>query len=158
MNIFLQELDLFDTYGKAYSLKRDRGDKDKDEDPSAGSDQGMKRQKLGKEAEHSQELNFKNSKSIGSSKGPTQSPRKSSSKSAHAEESRQDLGEPHDQEFVTGNTDEQPANEAISKDNWWKKPEKPPTPDHDCNQRQSMDFRPAQPWITKMVKDKESPR
>ncbi|GJV28252.1 hypothetical protein Tco_1384700, partial [Tanacetum coccineum] len=32
------EKDLFDTYGEAYSLKRDRDDKDKDEDPSAGSD------------------------------------------------------------------------------------------------------------------------
>ncbi|GJW30038.1 integrase, catalytic region, zinc finger, CCHC-type containing protein [Tanacetum coccineum] len=31
--------DLFESYGKAYSLKRDREDKDKDEDPHAGSDQ-----------------------------------------------------------------------------------------------------------------------
>ncbi|GJU70256.1 hypothetical protein Tco_1256515 [Tanacetum coccineum] len=30
--------DLFDSYGKSYSLKRGRKDKDKDEDPSAGSD------------------------------------------------------------------------------------------------------------------------
>ncbi|GKE60206.1 hypothetical protein Tco_1510573, partial [Tanacetum coccineum] len=150
--------DLFDTYGKAYSLKRDRDDKDKDEDPSAGSDRGMKRQKSGKEEEPSQEPKSKSSKSTGSSKGPNQSPRKSFGKSAHAKESRQDSGEPHDQEFVTGNTDEQPADEVISKDAWWKKPEKPPTPDRDWNKRQSIDFRPAQPWITKMAKDKESPQ
>ncbi|GKA53835.1 hypothetical protein Tco_0747150 [Tanacetum coccineum] len=31
--------DLFESYGKAYSLKRDREDKDKDEDPPARSDQ-----------------------------------------------------------------------------------------------------------------------
>ncbi|GJS65973.1 reverse transcriptase domain-containing protein [Tanacetum coccineum] len=130
--------DLFDTYGKAYSLKRDCDDKDKDEDPSAGSDRGIKRRKLGKEAEPSQEPKSKSSKSI--------------------EESRQDSGEPHDQEFVTGNTDEQPAGKTISKDAWWKKPEKPPTPDHDWNKRQSIDFRQAQPWITKMAKDKESPQ
>ncbi|GKF01632.1 hypothetical protein Tco_0028555, partial [Tanacetum coccineum] len=37
--------DLFDTYGKTYSLKRDREDKDKDEDPPAGLDQGMKKRK-----------------------------------------------------------------------------------------------------------------
>ncbi|GKA40135.1 hypothetical protein Tco_0732728, partial [Tanacetum coccineum] len=34
------------------------------------------------------------------------------------EESRQDSGKPHDQEFVTGNTDDQPADKAVSKDNW----------------------------------------
>ncbi|GJR21443.1 hypothetical protein Tco_0969970 [Tanacetum coccineum] len=34
--------DIFDTYGEAYSLKRDRDDQDKDEDPSAGSDRGKK--------------------------------------------------------------------------------------------------------------------
>ncbi|GJY86098.1 hypothetical protein Tco_0500124, partial [Tanacetum coccineum] len=33
--------DLFDSYGKTYSLKRCREDKDKDEDPPAGSDQGL---------------------------------------------------------------------------------------------------------------------
>ncbi|GJT53450.1 hypothetical protein Tco_0988504 [Tanacetum coccineum] len=89
----------------------------------------------GKEAEPSQEPKSKSSKSTGSSKGPTQSPCKSFGKSAHAKESRQDSGEPHDQYFVTGNTDEQPADEAISKDAWWKKPEKPLTLDHDWNKR-----------------------
>ncbi|GJR65740.1 hypothetical protein Tco_0011805, partial [Tanacetum coccineum] len=34
--------DIFDTYGEGYSLKRDRDDQDKDEDPSAGSDRGKK--------------------------------------------------------------------------------------------------------------------
>ncbi|GKC46023.1 hypothetical protein Tco_1063745 [Tanacetum coccineum] len=75
----------------------------------------------------------------------TQSPRKSTGKSAHAEELRKDSGEPHDQEFVTGNTDDQPADEAVTKDDWWKKLKKPPTPDHDWNKRQSIDFRPTQP-------------
>ncbi|GKB86124.1 retrovirus-related pol polyprotein from transposon TNT 1-94 [Tanacetum coccineum] len=147
--------DLFDTYGEAYSLKRDHQDKDKDEDPSAGSDRGKKRRKSGKEAEPSQEPKSKGSKSTSSSKGPTQSPRNSTGKSAHEEESRQDSGEPHDQEFVTGNTDDQPADEAVSKDDWWKKPEKPPTPDCEWNKRQVVDFRPSQTWITKMAKDKE---
>ncbi|GKE52296.1 hypothetical protein Tco_1487452 [Tanacetum coccineum] len=34
--------DLFDSYGKAYSLKRSREDKDTNEDPPAGPDQGLK--------------------------------------------------------------------------------------------------------------------
>ncbi|GJY75171.1 hypothetical protein Tco_0480287 [Tanacetum coccineum] len=53
--------DLFASYGKAYSLKRDREDKDEDEDPSVGLDRG-------------------------SSKG-TKSHPKSSGKSAQAQES-----------------------------------------------------------------------
>ncbi|GKC92106.1 hypothetical protein Tco_1157548, partial [Tanacetum coccineum] len=130
--------DLFDTYGEAYSLKRDRDDKDKDEDPSVGSDRGKKRRKSGKEAEPSQEPKSRSSKSTSSSKGPTQSLCKSS-------------------EFVTGNTDDQPADEAISKDDWWKKPEKPLTPDRDWNKRQSVDFRSSQTWISNIAKDKETP-
>ncbi|GJZ00963.1 hypothetical protein Tco_0518924 [Tanacetum coccineum] len=35
--------DLFDSYGKAYSLNKGREDKNKDEDPPAGSDQGLKK-------------------------------------------------------------------------------------------------------------------
>ncbi|GJX63017.1 hypothetical protein Tco_0295917 [Tanacetum coccineum] len=37
--------DLFLSYGKAYSLKRDREDEDKDEDPPVGSNQGLKKRK-----------------------------------------------------------------------------------------------------------------
>ncbi|GJX49197.1 hypothetical protein Tco_0276042 [Tanacetum coccineum] len=48
--------DLFESYGKAYSLKRGREDKDKDEDPPARSDQGLKRQKTSKDGE---QLNVK---------------------------------------------------------------------------------------------------
>ncbi|GJX80765.1 hypothetical protein Tco_0328914 [Tanacetum coccineum] len=37
--------DLFDTYGKLFTLKRSQDDNDKDRDPSAGSDRGRKRRK-----------------------------------------------------------------------------------------------------------------
>nr|GEV29110.1 hypothetical protein [Tanacetum cinerariifolium] len=45
------ELDttIFSTYGKVYSLKRSK--KDKDEDPSAGSDRGLKKRNTSKDAE-----------------------------------------------------------------------------------------------------------
>ncbi|GKB43204.1 hypothetical protein Tco_0888146 [Tanacetum coccineum] len=43
--------DLFDTYSKAFSLKRGQDDEDKDQDPSARSDRGTKRRKSSKEAE-----------------------------------------------------------------------------------------------------------
>ncbi|GJR44274.1 hypothetical protein Tco_1312377 [Tanacetum coccineum] len=45
--------DLFLVYGKDVSLKRGREDKDKDEDPPVGSDQGLKRRKTSKDFESS---------------------------------------------------------------------------------------------------------
>ncbi|GKC04638.1 hypothetical protein Tco_0996248 [Tanacetum coccineum] len=77
--------DQFDTYGKIFLLKRDQDDKEKDQDPSAGSDRGSKRRKSRKDAESS-----RNSRS--------------SRKSAHAEEPShtvKDSGVQQDQEFVT---------------------------------------------------------
>ncbi|GJW34344.1 hypothetical protein Tco_0054376 [Tanacetum coccineum] len=41
---------IFFTYGKVYSLKRSPKDKDKDEDPSTGSNRGLKKKKTGKDA------------------------------------------------------------------------------------------------------------
>ncbi|GJR92539.1 hypothetical protein Tco_0264713 [Tanacetum coccineum] len=80
------ELDksLFSTYDKVYSLKRSRVDKDKDEDPSAGSDRGLKKKKTSKDAKLTKGLKTKESKS-GSSKG-NKSQLKSSGKSVQAEE------------------------------------------------------------------------
>ncbi|GKA44439.1 hypothetical protein Tco_0737163 [Tanacetum coccineum] len=42
---------LFSTYDKVYPLKRSRKDKDEDEDPSVGSDRGLKKRKTSKDAE-----------------------------------------------------------------------------------------------------------
>ncbi|GJY75705.1 hypothetical protein Tco_0480821 [Tanacetum coccineum] len=47
--------DLFDTYGEVFMLKRSRDDKDKDQDPSDGSDRGTKRKKSSKEAKSSRD-------------------------------------------------------------------------------------------------------
>ncbi|GJW48736.1 hypothetical protein Tco_0080382 [Tanacetum coccineum] len=70
--------ELFDSYGKAYSLKRSR--EDKDEDPPAGPDQGLKKKKTSKDADPSRGSKSKVSKSC-SFKG-TKSLSKSSGKSA----------------------------------------------------------------------------
>ncbi|GJV53295.1 hypothetical protein Tco_1449036, partial [Tanacetum coccineum] len=63
----LTKIHLFETYGEVFTLKRSRDDKDKDQDPSVGSDQGMKRRKTSKDAESSRDLKFKESKSSSSS-------------------------------------------------------------------------------------------
>ncbi|GJY39438.1 hypothetical protein Tco_0425802 [Tanacetum coccineum] len=85
INSYNLDKDLFSSYGKAYSLKRDRKDKDKDEDPPAGSDQGLKKRKTSKDAEPSKGSKSKESRSSSSSKGIKPQP-KSSGKSTQAEE------------------------------------------------------------------------
>ncbi|GJR65941.1 hypothetical protein Tco_0012006 [Tanacetum coccineum] len=152
------EKDLFDSYGDVFSLKRCRDKKDKDQDPSAGSDQGTKRMKSSKEAESSRDPKYKESKSSRASKGTSRSQHKSSGKSAHEEESSHtvdDTGVQQNQEFNTGYNDEQPANEAASKVDWYKKPERPLTPDPDWNKRQQVDFRHSQTWISKVARAEE---
>ncbi|GKD42343.1 hypothetical protein Tco_1266988, partial [Tanacetum coccineum] len=49
---------LFTTYDKVYSLKRSQKDKDKDEDPFAGSDRGLKKRKTSKDAEPTKDSNM----------------------------------------------------------------------------------------------------
>ncbi|GJU95681.1 hypothetical protein Tco_1320437 [Tanacetum coccineum] len=142
--------DLFDSYGEVFTLKRSIDDKDKDQDPFAGSDQGTKRRKSRKEAELSKDSRSKEKKSSSTSKDTSQSQHKSSGKSSYTEEPShnvEDLGMQQDQEFAMRDNDEQPANKEVSKDDWFKKPERPPTPDSDWNKRHHVDFRPPQTWI-----------
>ncbi|GJY36739.1 putative reverse transcriptase domain-containing protein [Tanacetum coccineum] len=90
--------DLFDTYGEVFTLKRSRDDRDKDQDPSAGSYRGTKRRKSSKEAESSRDSRSKEKKSSSTSKDASHSQHKPSGKSAH----------------------------EVSKAGWFKKPERPP--------------------------------
>ncbi|GJX34094.1 hypothetical protein Tco_0245651 [Tanacetum coccineum] len=71
--------------------KRPLDDEDRDQDPPAGSNQGLKKRKTSDDAQLS-----KRPKSTGDD---------------------------------TGNTDAQPDVEAVTKDDWFKKPARPPTPD-----------------------------
>ncbi|GJS04138.1 hypothetical protein Tco_0320646 [Tanacetum coccineum] len=131
--------DLFDTYGEVFSLKRSRDDRDKDQDPSAGSNRGTKRRKSSKEAESSRYSRSKEKKSSSTSKDASHSQHKPSGKSAHADKPSHivdDLGEQQNQEFDTGYNDEQLDDKEASKSDWFKKPERPPTPDPDWNKRQ----------------------
>nr|GEU96338.1 hypothetical protein [Tanacetum cinerariifolium] len=72
---------------------------------------------------------------------------KTSSKSAQAEElvfKTANTEMPLNQREDLGNTDDQPNIEEALKDDWSKKPERPPTPDLDWNAIKSIDFRPPQ--------------
>ncbi|GJU84844.1 hypothetical protein Tco_1292390 [Tanacetum coccineum] len=93
--------DLFDSYGEVFSVKRGRDEKDKDQDPSARSDQGTKRRKTSKEGESS----------------------KDSSHNVDDSEMQQN------QEFDTGHTEEQPDDKTATKVEWFKKPKRSPNLD-----------------------------
>ncbi|GKF68354.1 hypothetical protein Tco_0198033 [Tanacetum coccineum] len=140
------------SYGDVVILKRRRDYQDKDED------RGTKRRKSGKDVETSKDSRSKEKKSSRTSKDTSH--HKSSSKSAHAEEPShtvKDSGMQQDQEFVTGNNDEQPANNEVTKANWFKKLERPPTPDPDWSKRRQVDFRPPQTWISQVARAEEPP-
>ncbi|GJR97159.1 hypothetical protein Tco_0269333 [Tanacetum coccineum] len=120
---------LFSTYGNVYSLKRSRNDKDKDEDPSAGSDRWLKKRKTRKDAEPTKGPKAKESQS-GSSKG-TKSQPKYSRKSIQLEEPEFEVADsnmPQDQEENLGNDDVEPKEKVASKRDWFTKPTKPQEP------------------------------
>ncbi|GJT31583.1 hypothetical protein Tco_0922002 [Tanacetum coccineum] len=56
-----------------------------------------------------------------------------------------------------GNTNDHPNVKATSKDNWFKKPKRPPTLDSYWNSTKSIDFRPPQTWIRKIAKAGKPP-
>ncbi|GJZ85861.1 hypothetical protein Tco_0651200 [Tanacetum coccineum] len=76
--------DLFDTYGEVFTLKRSQDNRDKDQDPFAGSDQWTKRRKSSKEAESSKDSRSKEKMSSSTSKDSSHYQQKPSGKFAHA--------------------------------------------------------------------------
>ncbi|GJR86057.1 hypothetical protein Tco_0210068 [Tanacetum coccineum] len=140
--------DFFFSYD-VYSLKRGRKDKDKDEDPSAGSDRGLKKRKTSKDAEPTTGQKKKDSTS-GSSKG-TKSQPKSSGKSVQSEEPVFEVADsdmPQDQEGNLGDNEDEPRNETASRRDWFKKPTPPQEPtDPDWNIGKTTQKRPTENWF-----------
>nr|GEV19351.1 hypothetical protein [Tanacetum cinerariifolium] len=113
---------ILDTYGDTVTLKRHRDDEDKDEEPSAGSDQGSKRRRAGKEPESTSTPKEKASKTSGKSSEGSKSHQKTISESALVEEpmqTTQDLEEPAHLEFETSAADDQPVVEASQHPDWF---------------------------------------
>nr|GEU47982.1 hypothetical protein [Tanacetum cinerariifolium] len=106
---------ILDAYGDTVTLKRRRDDEDKDEEPSAGSNWGSKRRRVGKEAESTSAPKEKTSKTTGKSTEGSKSHHKTASESAPAAEpmhTTKDLEKPAHQEFDTGATDNEHVKEA----------------------------------------------
>nr|GEZ66935.1 hypothetical protein [Tanacetum cinerariifolium] len=102
---------ILDTYGEFVTLKRRRDDdEDKDEEPFAGPDRGVKEtQRRSRQA--------------------------SASESAFAEEPVQtttQIEEPSHPKFETG-ADDQPIVQSSQHPEWFSQPKKPPSPDRDWN-------------------------
>ncbi|GJS55103.1 hypothetical protein Tco_0628465 [Tanacetum coccineum] len=98
-----------------------------------GSNRGTKRRKSSKDTESSKDSRSKEKKSSSTSKDVSQSQHKSPGKSVLAEEPK------------------------VTKADWFKKPEQPPTPDPDWSKIQQVDFRPPQIWISQAIRAKEPP-
>ncbi|GJT14101.1 hypothetical protein Tco_0861143 [Tanacetum coccineum] len=127
---------ILDTYGDTITFKRCRDDKDKDEEPSAGSNRGFKRRRAGKEPKSTIAPKKKTSKTTGKSTKGSKSYHKSADKSSQAEEpmhTAKDLEKPAHLEFETGVTEDQPDEETSQLPGWFQKLAKPPTPDRDWN-------------------------
>ncbi|GKA44351.1 hypothetical protein Tco_0737075 [Tanacetum coccineum] len=148
---------ILDTYGDTVSFKRRRDDEDKDEEPSAGSNRGSKRRRAGKEPESTSAPKEKTSKTTGKSTDGSKSQHKSAGESAHTEEpmhTDKDLEEPAHQEFDIGATEEQSDEETSQHPDWFQKPAKHPTPDHDWNKTLLAVHGPVQPWLSTLAREK----
>nr|GEV72533.1 hypothetical protein [Tanacetum cinerariifolium] len=77
---------ILDTYGDTVTLKRRRDDKDKDKEPSAGSNWGSKKRRAGKEPDLTSAPKEKTSKTSGKSTEGSKSHHKTASQSAPADE------------------------------------------------------------------------
>ncbi|GJR94939.1 hypothetical protein Tco_0267113 [Tanacetum coccineum] len=119
----------FYTYGKVYSLKRSR--KNKDEDPSDGSDRGLKKRKTSKDAAPAIE---------------------------EPEFEVRDSDMPQDQEENPGNDDEEPKEKVASKRDWFTKPSQPQEPTNpDWNVGKTPQQGQNQSWLMTLASSAEKP-
>ncbi|GKC79625.1 hypothetical protein Tco_1130399, partial [Tanacetum coccineum] len=152
MESILEDEDAMDkgVVDKLKKIKPD--DTDRDEDPPARPDQGLKRKKMSKNDEPSKKVN-----STETSKGTTKSQPKSIAKSAQVEEIVFEAGDtqvPHNLGEDMGNTDEPPIFNADPKD-WFKKLKRNLTPDPEWNKCKTIDNKPTQKWLSDLVKAEE---
>ncbi|GKD20859.1 hypothetical protein Tco_1222562, partial [Tanacetum coccineum] len=117
----LSELELKNILIDKMESNKCQDKEDKDEEPSARSNRGSKRRKMGKEPESSSAPKEKTSKTTGKSTKGSKSHQKSVDESAQAEEPMQtakDLEEPAHQEFKTGVIKDQPDEETSHLPDW----------------------------------------
>ncbi|GJY97885.1 hypothetical protein Tco_0514795 [Tanacetum coccineum] len=135
-------------------MEINKDDEDKDEEPSVGSNRGSKRRRARKEPESTSAPKEKTFKTTGKSTEGSKYHHKSADESAQAEETMhtaKHLEEPAHQEFKTGVTEDQPDEETSYNPDWFQKPTRPPSPDHDWNKTLPDAHGPVQPWISSLA-------
>ncbi|GJY36994.1 hypothetical protein Tco_0422372 [Tanacetum coccineum] len=144
--------DFFYSYD-VYSLKRGREDKDKDEDPFAGSDRGLKKRKTSKDTKPTTGPKKKDS-TPDSSKG-TKSQPKSTRKSVQSEEPVFEVADsdmPQDQAGNLGDNEDEPRDKTTSRRDWFKKPTPPQEPTNpDWNVGKTTKEGPTQTWLMNLA-------
>ncbi|GKA26266.1 hypothetical protein Tco_0712375 [Tanacetum coccineum] len=140
---------------KLEKTKSSRDDKDKDEDPPAGSDQGLNKKKTSKDVEPPKGSKLKDSKTS-SSRG-TKSQLKSSGKFVQAEEPVFETAYIETPQDQGGDTKEQPNVEATPRDDWFRKLKRPPTPNPEWSAIKSVDSRSPQQWLSKIAQVEKPP-
>ncbi|GKD65724.1 hypothetical protein Tco_1307832 [Tanacetum coccineum] len=151
--------DLLDTYGDMVTLKRCRDNADDNQEPSVGTDRGSKRRRAGKEPESSSAPKEKTSKSTGKSTEGSKSLHTSAGQSTHTDEpmyTTNDFEEPTHQEFKTGFTEDLPTAETSYFPDWFQKPDRLPSPDHDWNKTLPTDHGPVQPWLSNLARKEDT--
>ncbi|GKA32778.1 hypothetical protein Tco_0719145 [Tanacetum coccineum] len=128
--------DLLSFYGDVIIIPTTREDKDKDEEPSAGSNRGTKSRRSGKEAESSKEPTRKESRTTSSLKGAPRS-------------QPTDLNETTHLEFITSDDDVNPAREVQDERQWH--PSTSTTPDPEWHLTKTVSDLPPQHWITDLA-------
>ncbi|GKC01165.1 hypothetical protein Tco_0987301, partial [Tanacetum coccineum] len=130
-------------------------DKDKDEEPSAGSNRGSKRRRARKEPESTSAPKEKTFKITSKSTDGSKSQHKSAGESAHTEEpihTNKDMEELAHQEFDIGATKEQSDEETFQHLDWFQKPAKIPTPGRDWNKTLPAVHGPVQRWLSNLAR------
>nr|GEU48409.1 hypothetical protein [Tanacetum cinerariifolium] len=147
---------IFDSYGETVILKkrRDDDDDDQEEGPSAGSDQGSKRRREGKEPESASAPLETATRSAGRSTTGSKSRQVSASESAFVEEPMQTISqidEPSYLMFETG-ADDQTIIQSSQHPKWFSQPKKPPTLDHDWSKTLPVVQGSTQTCISELAK------
>ncbi|GJX08254.1 hypothetical protein Tco_0196186 [Tanacetum coccineum] len=118
---------------------------------------GDTRRRAGKEQELTSVPKEKTSKTTSKSTDGSKSQHKSAGESAHTEDpmhTDKDLEEPAHPEFDIGATEEQSDEETSQHPDWFQKPAKHPTPDHDWNKTLLAVHGPVQPWLSTLAREK----
>nr|GEV54673.1 hypothetical protein [Tanacetum cinerariifolium] len=173
MELILEDKDVMDK-GVADELKKRKpDDADKDEGPTAGSDRGLKRQRISKGTETSKKM----STSKDSYKGKIPSTSSKSSKSGksakdqvvkpisvhdsdndeHDNDEFDNTDMPIDQGENLVKTDEQPNDEVVPKNDWYKKSRSDTSPDTKWNEGKLVDHGPKQIWLYDLAKATKPP-